>query len=682
MRTSDTNQNSNTEGGRNEAPASYQIALVGNPNCGKTTLFNLLTASSYKVANYPGVTVDKREGLLSPELTKEKFTSQIKIIDLPGTYSISGSSPDEEIVTRYLLGDLADTARPDLVLAVVDATNLERNLYIISELIDTGLPLVVALNMMDLAEEREIKIYVELLSRIIDLPIVPIVSRSKRGILELITAIKENLSNPKPSRHAFSWLSTCEGTTEITQARANPLRSGEALSVAPLSDDEVTAIATLRYAWIRQVVSRAVVKRDTRVNKIDSLLTGKLSGLAILILTFFLLFQAIYLWAQAPMEWISLAVDKLSGTLKGLLPAGILNELITEGIIPGVGNVLVFVPQIAVLFLCIALLEDSGYLSRAAFLLDNFMRRFGLQGRAFIPLLSSFACAVPGIMATRTIPSRLDRLITIMIAPLMSCSARLPVYTLLIAVAVPSEYILGSVSIQGLVLFALYLLGIIGGCFVSTLLSRYLIRDRESCFFVMEMPPLRLPVLRVALRSVYDNVVSFIRNATSIILACSVIIWFLASYPKNLDSEHPKSDPVRATYAGMIGSALEPLIKPLGFNWEIGFAIVASFPAREVFVTGLATVLNVEEDKDSDSGAPRGLIERLRERRRAGEFTTVTAVTLMVFYVFACQCVSTLAVCYRETRSLAWTIFMFGYMSILAYIAAWVTNLGLKALVG
>jgi ferrous iron transport protein B len=653
---------------------SYEIALVGNPNCGKTTLFNLLTASSYKVANYPGVTVDKREGFLSSDLAKERLKHQIKIIDLPGTYSISGSSPDEEIVTRYLLGELSGATKPDLILAVVDATNLERNLYIISELIDTGFPLVVALNMMDLAEEREIKIYVELLSRIVDLTIVPIVSRSKRGISELITAIQENLANPKPSRHTFSWLRASNDSPLLTQARANPLRNAERRGVEALSDDELTAIATLRYAWIRQVVSRAVVKRDTQANKIDSLLTGKFSGLAILILTFFILFQAVYLWAQSPMEWISLAVDYLSATLRGFLPAGILNELITEGIIPGVGNVLVFVPQIAVLFLCIALLEDSGYLSRAAFLLDNFMRRFGLQGRAFIPLLSSFACAVPGIMATRTIPSRIDRLITIMIAPLMSCSARLPVYTLLIAVAVPSEYLIGFISVQGLVLLALYMLGIIGGCLVSTVLSRCVARDRESCFFVMEMPPLRLPVLRVALRSVYDNVLSFIRNATSIILACSVIIWFLASYPK-VETEAHKGGDVRATYAGMIGGALEPLIKPLGFNWEIGFAIVASFPAREVFVTGLATVLNVQEGVDDTEH--RGLIERLKERRGAGEFSTKTAVTLMVFYVFACQCVSTLAVCYRETRSLLWTLFMFFYMSILAYLAAWLTNWGL-----
>jgi ferrous iron transport protein B len=350
-----------------------------------------------------------------------------------------------------------------------------------------------------------------------------------------------------------------------------------------------------------------------------------------------------------------------------------LTSLLAEGVIPGVGNVLVFIPQIAILFLCIGLLEDSGYLSRAAFLLDNFMRKAGLQGRAFVPLLSSFACAVPGILSTRTIPTRADRLITIMIAPLMGCSARLPVYTLLIAASIPSITIFGFISLQGLVLLGLYVLGIAAACCVAFTLQKIL-RRTESCFFVMEMPPLRKPVLSVVLRGVYDNVVSFIRNATSVILACSIIIWFLASYPK-VGSDY-SGNPVQASYAGKLGTLIEPAIKPLGFNWEIGFSIIASFPAREVFVTGLSTVLNVQDDDEQEH---RALHKKLQEKQLDGSFSPLIAASLLVFYVFACQCMSTLAVCRRETGSWLWTAGMFGYMTALAYSAALITyQVGLR----
>jgi ferrous iron transport protein B len=315
-----------------------------------------------------------------------------------------------------------------------------------------------------------------------------------------------------------------------------------------------------------------------RTSRLDAILTSKVWGLPILFALFAIVFQSIFLWAQAPMDRISSGMEQLSALASERLPPGMLTSLLTEGIIPGVGNVLVFVPQIAILFLCIGLLEDSGYLSRAAFLLDNFLRRVGLQGRAFVPLLSSFACAVPGILATRTIPTRMDRLTTIMIAPLMGCSARLPVYTVLIAAAVPPVAVAGFVSLQGLVLLGLYLLGILGACMVAYFLQKVL-RRKESCFFVMEMPALRRPVLRVVLRGVYDNVLSFVKNASTIILACSVIIWFLASYPK-VDGSY-SGNPVQASYAGKLGTLIEPAIRPLGFNWEIGFSIIASFPARD-----------------------------------------------------------------------------------------------------
>jgi ferrous iron transport protein B len=638
---------------------SRYVALVGNPNCGKTTLFNVLTGSSYKVANYPGVTVEKREGSITLGLG-----TPAQLVDLPGTYSLSGTTLDEQVATQYLRGAIANSQAPDLAVAVVDASNLERNLFIVSELIDTGIPCVLALNMMDIAEEREMKIYVELLSRSLDVPVVPIVARNGKGLPDLLAAVTRELLHPSRSRRAFAWIPSTHANATHLRAIAAPHE------IHTRTADDITTIATLRYAWIRQIVSRAVVqspRTQRRAHSLDAFVTSKVWGLPLLAAIFFLVFQSIYLWAQIPMEYISTYVDQCSRWLATTLPAGMLTELLTEGIVPGVGNVLVFVPQIAILFFCIGLLEDSGYLSRAAFLLDNFMRKVGLQGRAFIPLLSSFACAVPGILSTRTIPSRLDRLTTIMIAPLMSCSARLPVYTVLIAAAIPATTIGGFVSLQGLVLLAMYLLGIVGACVVAYVMHKVSGR-KESCFFVMEMPPLRLPILKVVVRSAYDSVLSFIKNATTIILACSIVIWFLASYPK-AGPEH-QDNPVKATYAGKLGSLVEPAIRPLGFNWEIGFGIIASFPAREVFITGLSTVLRVQDD---DEESHPSLINTLREMRADGSFSTLTAISLMVFYVFACQCMSTLAVCRRETGSWLWTGAMFTYMTTLAYFASLLT---------
>lgn len=646
-----------------ESPPSSKtirhVALVGNPNCGKTTLFNILTGSSYKVANYPGVTVEKRQGSL--KLTP---STPAQLVDLPGTYSLSGTTLDEQIATKYLNGAMANSPAPDLAVAIVDASNLERNLFLVSELIDTGIPCVLALNMMDIAEERGIKIYVELLSRSLDLTVVPIVARNGKGLTDLLETISRELVHPSRSRRAFAWIPANDASAARLRIIADPQE------IHSRSADDITTIATLRYAWIRQIVSRAVV-HSTRtrrgIHSLDAFVTSKLWGLPLLAAIFFLVFQSIYLWAQIPMEYISSNIDQISHWIANNLPAGMLTDLLTEGIVPGVGNVLVFIPQIAILFLCIGVLEDSGYLSRAAFLLDNFMRKVGLQGRAFIPLLSSFACAVPGILSTRTIPSKLDRLTAIMIAPLMSCSARLPVYTVLIAAAIPASTIGGFMSLQGLVLLSMYLLGIAGACAVAYIMQK-LSGHKESCFFVMEMPPLRLPVLKVVLRSTYDNVLSFIKNATTIILACSIVIWFLASYPK-ATPEH-QDNPVKATYAGRLGALVEPAIRPLGFNWEIGFGIITSFPAREVFITGLSTVLNVQDDNEESNAS---LISTLRQKRADGSFSTITALSLMVFYVFACQCMSTLAVCRRETGSWLWTGAMFTYMTTLAYLASLLT---------
>ena len=632
------------------------IALVGNPNCGKTTLFNALTGSRYKVANYPGCTVERREGSVALS-----GGSCARLFDLPGTYALIGATLDEKIVTQFLRGEVAGCDKPDLIVAVVDATNLERNLFLVSELIDAGFPLILAVNMMDAAEQAGIKIYGELLSRALDVPVVPITARSKGGFPSLLGEVSRVIKTPMPSSKRLAWLPTEHPLYEKLAGTSGPL------PIQSLEATDITAIGALRYAWIRKVVERGVSlppkTQSITVTALDRVLTSKVWGLPIMLGIFGIIFQAIFLWAQLPMELISSSVEGLSAWLSSVLPPGMLTSLITEGIIPGVGNVIIFVPQIAILFFFIGLLEDSGYLSRAAFLLDNFMRKVGLQGRAFIPLLSSFACAVPGILSTRSIPSRSDRLATIMIAPLMSCSARLPVYAVLIAAFIPSTLIGGVVSLQGLTLLGMYVLGIVGACCVAWVLKKVLLW-KESSFYVMEMPPLRRPLLKVIARSVYDSVVSFLKNATTIILACSVIVWFLASYPK--PSEGFTGNPVQASYAGQLGTAIEPVIKPLGFNWEIGIAILSSFPAREVFVTTLSTIYNISNDDDEH----QGLIKTLQSRNNDGLFSTLTALSLMVFYVFACQCMSTLAVCKRETGSWAWTLGMFGYMTALAYLAS------------
>ena len=633
------------------------IALVGNPNCGKTTLFNALTGSRYKVANYPGVTVEKREGSLA--LSSD---SCARIFDLPGTYALQGTTLDEKIVTQFIGGEMAGCPKPDLVVMVVDATNLERNLFLLSELIDTQIPIVLAVNMMDAAERSGIKVYTELLSRHLDLPVVPIVARSKTGISALIETVKKMLDAPAVSTQRLAWIPTAHPLRERLESGSLSLRSDDASAL--------TSIATLRYAWIRLIVEKSTKQERTSSNvlteRLDRALTSKIWGLPIMLGLFALVFQAIFLWAQLPMELIGGFIDSVSAWLTAHLPPGMLTSLLAEGIVPGVGNVIVFVPQIAILFFFIGILEDCGYLSRAAFLLDNFMRKVGLQGRAFIPLLSSFACAVPGILSTRTIPSRSDRLATIMIAPLMSCSARLPVYAVLIAAFIPNTYLAGIFSLRGLTLLGMYVLGVVGACVVAWVLKRVMIR-KEPSFYVMEMPPLRMPLPRIVLRGAYDSVVSFLKNATTIILACSVVLWFLSSYPK--PAADFEGNAVKKSYAGQIGVALEPIIKPLGFNWEIGIGIVSSFPAREVFITGLSTVYELGDDDDDHNG----LVNHLQKKREDGSFTTLTALSLMVFYVFACQCMSTLAVCKRETGSWAWTLGMFAYMTGLAYLASLVT---------
>lgn len=695
--------------------SALTVALAGNPNCGKTTLFNALTGLRYKVANYPGVTVERKQGKLAldeyPELT---------LVDLPGIYSLDGSAIDEKIATSALLGEIASESVPNALVVVVDASNLERNLYLTTQIIDLGIPLIVALNMQDLAEKKGVRIYSELLSKALDVTVLPIQAHTQHGINQLRSSIANLLATPRVSSKQRAWTNSYPvlesellrladrivdvegGNNSILNKNSNSESSGEfnstqrdrlilrachLLAEATNTSNKVVAAevnvsreqlraagldpltveATARYEWIHEIVKQVMVRTSepgaTFGEKIDRIITHRVWGTLFFFGIMALIFQSIFLWAEAPMTAIESLFSWLGSWVGAHLKDGALKSLLVEGIIAGVGSVVIFVPQIAVLFFFLGLLEDSGYLARAAFLMDRIMRPFGLQGRSFIPLLSSFACAIPGIMSSRTIPSWADRLATILVAPLMSCSARLPVYTVLIAAFVPDLNIFGLLSLKGFVLLGMYLLGIIGAAVVSWLLKKTALRGKPA-LFVMEMPPIRRPMLKIVFREVFDRVLVFLRSAGTIILACSILLWFLASYPK--PPEGYEGSKVKYSFAGQLGSAIEPAIRPLGFDWEIGVGIIASFAAREVFVSALSTVYNLEND-DTDSSS---LVALLRAQKEEGRFTTRSAISLMVFYVFACQCMSTLAVCRRETGSWGWTAFMFSYMTVLAYVSA------------
>ncbi|MBX7137000.1 MAG: ferrous iron transport protein B [Oligoflexia bacterium] len=667
------------------------VILAGNPNSGKTTVFNALTGLHYKVANYPGVTVERKES----ELTLGE--QRVKLVDLPGIYHFGGHSLDEQIATAALLGTVKGASHPNLVVCVLDASNLERNLYLASQLIDAQIPLILALNMIDLAERHGVSVKVELLSRKLGIAVIPLCAAQGKGMRELGDAILKALAEKPVAPRTGAWIpeSCCYHKVAMQQGSAyrlkhnyqgpvsdlllgssilsasltdhrGQLRAADEACVKELAQDGIDPLsfeATERYRWINKLIKETTSKQDTaakrRSDRLDAIITHKFWGTLVFAVIMFTIFQAIFLWSSYPTDLIDRMVQLIGNWVGGLMSDGILKSLLVDGVIAGVGSVLVFIPQIAVLFFFLGILEDSGYLSRAAFLMDRIMRKFGLQGRAFIPLLSSFACAIPGIMSTRTIPSFSDRLATILIAPLMSCSARLPVYTLLIAAFIPSQMLWGIVSLQGVVLLSMYVLGVAAAAVISWILKKTLLRG-EPTIFVMEMPVFRRPALIAVMRDVWDRIVLFIRSAGTVILAISLLLWFLATFPRG-DVEH--------TFAGRIGQILEPVIQPLGYNWEIGVGLLASFAAREVFVSSLSTVYNVQ---DNDSGY-HSLLEVLQNKHAAGSFTLATALSLMVFYVFACQCMSTLAVCRRETGSWKWPLVMFTYMTTLAYICAFIT---------
>jgi len=635
-----------------EAKREATIVVAGNPNAGKTSLFNSLTGLRQKVANYPGVTVESKMGqwTLSPELPPAR------LIDLPGLYSLAATSLDEEIARDILLGRGPTSMSADTIVVVVDATNLVRNLYLATQLIETKQPIVIALTMFDLAERSNLKIDVQKLSDALGVPVVPVVAKQRRGLEDLAKAV----------------------TSIIDRGRANSV----VLLADGNNDHERQSTLIKRYALIERIVSDAVEStnegKHSVSERIDRVVTHKIFGPLVLIVVMLLVFQAIFSWASLPMSLIDNVFSALSDAVRAHLPAGIFTDLLTDGIIAGVGGVLAFLPQILLLFLFISILEDSGYMARAAFLMDRLMRAVGLHGKAFVPLLSSFACAVPGIMATRTIENPKDRIATIMIAPFMSCSARLPVYTLMIAAFFSGRKVLGVISLGAVIILAMYILGIAVAIAVAWIL-KHTILNAPPPPFVMELPPYRIPDFGNVGHALLSRCSIFLKRAGTVILAISILLWALMAFPRAgsvpSGQDGDRAAQIENSLAGRAGRLIEPAIKPLGFDWKIGIGLIASFAARETIISTLSIVYNVGESPDNKSS----LVDALRNAKRTDGsplWTPLVGVSLMIFFLLACQCMSTVAIVRRETNSWRWPIFMVGYMLVLAYVASFITYQG------
>ncbi|MBX7169342.1 MAG: ferrous iron transport protein B [Pyrinomonadaceae bacterium] len=640
------------------------IALAGNPNAGKTTLFNALTGLRQKVANYSGVTVERKEGVWNFE------NQAARLIDLPGLYSLEATSLDEQIARDVLTGKVTGLPIPDVIIAVVDATNLERNLYLVTQILEYKIPLVVALTMIDEFEREEHEINTSKFSKMLGVPVIAVTASKNRGIDELTQKVSE-LIQIKP---------------EID------------FELETDSSHSENAKIFARYNFISNIVQETVKHKDLEKHrfseKIDRVLTHKVFGLIILVAILLLVFQTIFSWATVPMDLLEHGFGAIGDLVKANMPEGLLTDLIVDGIIAGVGGVLVFLPQILLLFLFISILEDTGYMARAAFLMDRLMSRVGLHGKAFLPLMSSFACAIPGIMATRTIENPKDRLATILIAPFMSCSARLPVYALMIATFFAGQTVFGFISVGAILMLGMYSLGIVTAIIVAFILKKTLLKSPPPPF-VMELPPYRLPNLRNVFQNMLTRAWLFVKRAGTVILAISIILWGLMNFPRagnvyvntpnsqNLAEEQQsfqQSEQLKNSFAGKIGHFIEPAIKPLGFDWKIGVALIASFAAREVLVSTLGIIYNGEKDANEESETLKNAILDAKNPDGTPVWTPLTALTLMVFFVLAMQCMSTIAVVRRESNSWAWTLFMVGYMTALAYVAAFITYQGGKLL--
>ena len=676
--------------------AAIVVALVGNPNTGKSTLFSALAGIPTRIGNYPGVTVEEKVG---------RFTHRgqaIDLIDLPGTYSLVPKSPDERVAVDVLRGQFPGVPTPDCVVVVADATNLERNLYLATQALDLGLPTVIALTLSDVAAEKGITIDAEELGRRLSCPVIRLVAPRRSGIEALGDAVLAVMKSPRlPPQGLDTHLAAVDGRHE------------------PAAREAIA-----RYAWIEELLA-GVVHRQPPAHRplgerIDDLLTNRVWGTLVFVATMLAMFSSIFWLATPLMDGISAGMDAVTGWVEGLLPEGAIRSLVVDGVLAGVGGVVVFVPQIAMLFLFVAVLEGCGYLSRAAFLMDRLLCGVGLGGKSFIPLLSSFACAIPGIMAARTIENPRDRLLTILVAPLMSCSARLPVYLLLCGAFVPNVAVgVSWLRLPAVVLAGMYAVGVVTAALVALVLSRTIFRGPPQPF-VMELPGWRWPRWEVVLERVREAVWSFLQNAGTLIVAVSIVVWALASYPHNdsvidadvaahrevltarlagLSTDDPDQTDVaeelasldtdaglaaarrgaaqRQSLLGQMGRLVEPLVRPLGWDWRLGCAAIASFPAREVVLGTLAVIYNLGDIDPGDEEGGTALVRRLRAATWDGTnrkvFTLPVALSIMVFFALCAQCASTLVVIGRETNSWLWPVVTFTYMTVLAWLAAFAT---------
>ena len=700
------------------------VALIGNPNTGKTTLFNALTGLTQHSGNYPGVTVERKSGHLTlPD------GQAAELLDLPGTYSLAARSPDEMIAVDILLGGRHGDADADAVIVIVDASNLRRNLYLVSQLLEVQLPVVIALNMIDVAESRRIHIDADGLSQRLGVPVVPVCASRRQGLGPLAEAVARTVRQPPRAAvpvgpafpPAFEGLVTRLASTGIPPfealralvdeggyveqrlvERRGPQTGEELASMRrelqlppPLAAVETEA----RYAWIDDMLDDLVQQpaglQASTSDRIDRVLTHRYLGVLIFLSISALMFQSIYQWAAPLMDAIDTAIAGFGAAVASTLPAGALRSLVVDGVIAGVGAVVIFLPQIAILFLFVALLEDCGYMARGALLMDRLLTRCGLSGKSFLPLLSSFACAVPGIMATRTIEDRRDRFATMMVAPLMSCSARLPVYVLFIAAFIPERALLGGwLNLQGLTLLSMYGLGLAVAIPVAWLLKKSSLKG-EAPPFLLELPSYKWPSPRTVGLRVYLNSKAFVVRAGSIILATTVVMWALAYFPRPqeiVDEYEARRAAVpgvqqqmaaidraeaaallEASYLGRAGHTIEPLVRPLGWDWRIGMATLASFPAREVIISVLGTIYSLGGEQDEESGALRRALRKASHADGTPVFGVPVALSIMVFFALCAQCMSTLAVIQRETHSWTWPAFSFAYMTVLAYTGALLT---------
>ncbi len=691
-----------------------KIALVGNPNSGKSSLFNHLTGLNQKIGNFPGVTVDKKTGH-----TVLPNGEKIELIDLPGTYSIYPNSTDEKIVFD-ILANRSNALHPDGVVVIVDASNFKRNLLLFTQIHDLNIPVVLALNMMDIVEKTGLSINADKLSQELGVPVVPMKARTGKGI----SLLKEKLVDLKNAEYkpifdaAFHAKEAIDETKEVFSIQEDYLayqllqqfRINQSLAANEkniLEDivakhnfnrDDLRRKETLeRYSSINHFINGAVKENFTILpkqvtEKLDKIFTHKIWGYAIFLAILFLIFQSIFSWATVPMDFIDETFSSLSSYLSDLLPNSALTRLLTEGIIPGIGGIVIFIPQIAILFAFISILEETGYMSRVVFLMDKIMRKFGLNGKSVVPLISGVACAIPAIMATRTIENWKERLITIFVTPFMSCSARLPVYTILIALVIPDKQVLGIFNLQGFALMGLYLLGFfmaIG----SAGLMKLLLKTKERSFFVMELPTYKMPRWKNVGITMVEKSKTFVFEAGKIILAISIILWVLASYGPGNHIENAEQEvlaqqetktlteeeidhkiqayKLEHSYAGIFGKAIEPVIKPLGYDWKIGIALITSFAAREVFVSTMATIYSIGDTEEENTIKNR-MRSEINIETGGARYNFATGISLLLFYVFAMQCMSTLAVVYRETKGWKWPMIQFTYMTFIAYASAFI----------